>query len=75
MCLIERCRAAQDWNTPLIRASWHGHATVVEQLLAAGADMEAKDLVSGERGMRDADSAGSRADTRRLGVFVFLLFV
>ena len=48
--LIERCRAAQDGLKPLHKASWKGHATVVEQLLAAGADKEAKDPVSGERG-------------------------
>ena len=49
MCLTERCRAPQDGDTPLHIAALKGHATVVEQLLAAGADMEAKDVVSGER--------------------------
>ena len=48
--MIERCRAPQNGHTPLILASWHGHALVVEQLLVAGADKEAKDVVSGERG-------------------------
>ena len=48
LCLIERCRAAQNGYTPLHLAAVKGHAAVVEQLLAAGADTEAKDVVSGE---------------------------
>ena len=50
MCLIERCRAPQDGHTPLHLAAMKGPASVVEQLLAAGADTEAKDSVSGELG-------------------------
>ena len=50
VCLTERCRAPQDGDTPLLLASCEGHAMVVEQLLAAGADTEASDLVSEERG-------------------------
>ena len=42
MCLIERCRAAQHGYTPLHNAAMKGHATVVEQLLAAGAVTDAK---------------------------------
>ena len=38
MCLPEHCRAAQAGLTPLHRASGNGHLTVVDQLLAAGAD-------------------------------------
>ena len=49
-CLPDRCRAPQKGETPLHRASRKGHAAVVEQLLAAGADTEAKDVVSKERG-------------------------
>ena len=65
MFLIESCRLAQNGETPLLVASWNGHATVVEQLLVAGGDTEAKGTVSGEREMIDADRAGSRGDTRR----------
>ena len=50
VCLIERCRTAQNGLMPLHTASWNGHAAVVEKLLAARADTEAKDPVSGERG-------------------------
>ena len=71
VCLTEPCRVLQDGMTPLYQASCHGNATVVEQLLAAGADLEAKDAVSGERWMRDADKAGSRGDTQRVGVSLF----
>ena len=49
MFLIESCRAPQHGLTPLHEASRTGDATVVEQLLAAGADKEAKDVVSGGR--------------------------
>jgi len=46
-CLPERCRAPQEEKTPLHRAAEFGHAAVVEKLLAAGADKEAKDAVRG----------------------------
>ena len=49
-CLPERCRAPQDGCTPLHFAVAEGHAAVVEQLLDAGADMEAKDKVRGQGG-------------------------
>ena len=52
VCLIESCRAAQSGCTPLhlaVMCAKKGHASVVEQLLVAGADTEAKDVVSGER--------------------------
>ena len=45
--LPERCRAPQDGFTPLHWAAAGGHAAVVEQLLAAGAAMDAKDNVKG----------------------------
>ena len=48
--LIESCRAAQNGHMPLHLAAVEGHAAVVEQLLAAKADKEAKNVVSGERG-------------------------
>ena len=69
--LVEACRAPQDGYTPLHFAAFKGHETVVKQLLAAGADTEAKDQVSGERRMRNADRAGSRGDTRRVGASSF----
>ena len=40
-------RAPQEKKTPLHRAAEFGHAAVVEKLLAAGADKEAKDAVRG----------------------------
>ena len=42
MCLTERCCAPQDGFTALHLAAMNGHATVVEQLLAAGAITDAK---------------------------------
>ena len=48
--LSEHCRAPQDGLTPLLFAALQGHAAVVEQLLAAEANKEAKDTVSWERG-------------------------
>jgi len=47
-CLAERCRVPQEESTPLHVAAMGGHAAVAELLLAAGADREAKNLVSGE---------------------------
>ena len=47
-CLPERCLASQRGETPLYHAAEEGHAAVVEQLLAAGAAMDAKDEVRGE---------------------------
>ena len=49
-CLSERCRALQDEESPLHTASRIGRVEVIELLLAHGADMEAKDGVSVERG-------------------------
>ena len=45
VCLTERCRAPQNGDTPLHFASRKGHAAVVNQLLAAGADWEVKTKV------------------------------
>ena len=53
-CLPERCRAPQDGDTPLAGAAGYGHAAVVEQLLAAGADTDSKCKV------RWAEDAGCR---------------
>ena len=52
--LNERCCAPQVGDTPLHRASWFGHAVVVEQLLAAGAVTDAQGPV------RQAGDAGCR---------------
>ena len=41
-CLPERCCVPQERHTPLHQAAEHGRAAVVQQLLAAGADVEAK---------------------------------
>jgi len=53
--LPERCRAPQTGETPLHVAVNRGHAAVVEQLLAAGAAVDAGDKVRGEWG---ADRGG-----------------
>ena len=42
-CLPDRCRAPQNGGTPLHLAAAEGHAAVAGQLLAAKADVEAKD--------------------------------
>jgi len=47
-CLPDRCPAPQYGETPLYRAALEGHAAVVVQLLAAGAETEAKDMVRGQ---------------------------
>ena len=52
--LPEHCCAPQDGHTPLHLAADDGNAAVVEQLLAAGADTEAKCEV------RRAGDAGCR---------------
>ena len=49
-CLPDRCRAPQDGMTPLLLAVAHDNASVVGQLLAAKADVEAKDTVRGQGG-------------------------
>jgi hypothetical protein len=70
VCLIERCRAPQNGYTPLHLAAVGGHATVVEQLLAAGAVTNAKTKVR-QAGDASADRAGSGGDTWRVVVSVF----
>jgi ankyrin repeat protein len=44
----------QDGRTPLYIALIRGHAEAVKALLAAGADVEAKTMVSMLQGRRDA---------------------
>ena len=48
--LPERCREPQGGEMPLHRAAYGGHTAVVEQLLAAGAAVDAKDKVRGGAG-------------------------
>jgi len=43
----EPCRAPQMGETPLYHAAIRGHAAVVEQLLAVGAAVDAKNEVRG----------------------------
>jgi hypothetical protein len=59
--LPERCRAPQRGTTPLHRAAIEGHPAVVEQLLAAGAAVDAKDQVRGEQGA-DKGGLGGRTE-------------
>ena len=75
VCLIERGRAPQNGQPPLILASWHGHATVVEKLLAAGADTDAKTEVrrAGDQGCRKGRVEGQHATCGGICVFWFLL--
>ena len=54
----ERCHSPQLGNTPLHHAARQGHVVVVEQLLLAGADKEAKGKVRREGGGRDVDRGG-----------------
>ena len=49
-CLPECCRSPQEGGTPLLRAAQAGYAAVVEQLLAAGAAVDAEDKVRGGGG-------------------------
>jgi hypothetical protein len=48
--LTEMGRAPQYGNTPLILAAWNGRLEVVQELLAKGADIEAKNKVRGGGG-------------------------
>ena len=57
----------QDEDTPLHLAALRGHAAVVGMLLAAGADKEALNLVSGgggRKGGRDAGMGASGSHTK-----------
>ena len=49
-CLPDRCPAPQAGDTPLHLAAFKGHAAVAGQLLAAKADVGAKNQVMGEGG-------------------------
>jgi hypothetical protein len=59
----ERCRAPQFGSTPLHYAAVRGHASVVEQLLAAGAGVDAKGQVREERA--NTDRGGICGGTQR----------
>ena len=75
-CLTDRCRAPQVGNTPLHLAARNGHATVVKQLLAAGAVKDAKTKVrsAGDVGCRWCGVEGRHAAW--WGILAFwLLFV
>jgi len=64
--LPDRCSAPQDDFTPLHEAAAKGHAAVVEQLLAAGAAKDAKDMVRGVGSGRVEDREGSEGSTHLL---------
>ena len=59
--LPDRCRAPQYGDTPLHYAALEGHAAVAGQLLAAKADVEAKDRVRGQGGCGTWIGKGRRA--------------
>jgi len=61
-CLPERCRAPQFGSTPLRCAAIRGHASVVEKLLAAGADWAAA--------AADGSTPRSSAHGAALAIFV-----
>ena len=68
--MSERCRALQVFShTPLHLAAARGHVTIVEKLLAAGADKDAKDNVSGE----DAECGGFEGKTHPFVQYSFLV--
>ena len=69
-CLPERCRAPQSGRTPLHLAAEGGRAAVIKQLLAAGAAVDAKDMVRGEL---DADRGGLGGQNAALRVLSFFL--
>ena len=58
-CLAERCHSPQDGETPLHCFVQYGDAAVVEQLLAAGAAVDAKDEVRGGVGGGTGGPGGS----------------
>ena len=47
-CLPDRCPAPQDGGTPLHQAAAAGRVAAVEQLLAAGAEKDVKDVEVGQ---------------------------
>ena len=49
-CLSERCLAPQYGDTPLLLAAKEGHPAVVEKILEAKVDTEAKDKVRRQGG-------------------------
>ena len=71
-CLPECCRAPQSGSTPLHRGAMHGYVAVVEQLLAAGAAVDAKDKLRGGGG---TDRGGLGGRTQLCVSFQFSCFV
>ena len=69
--LSERCHSPQVGETPLHDAVNRGHAAIVEQLLAAGAAVDAEGQVNGEGGRGYGRAGGQNTALRVLLFFLF----